>query len=61
LFVFSDNMWKEQSPDTMLLQPALFKGTFTVSEKPADTFLNLQVSIYIFMTFLLYLDKRVTK
>ncbi|CAB4025939.1 beta-galactosidase-1 2, partial [Paramuricea clavata] len=40
--VESDSGWMEESPRTVLSQPALFKGTFTVSGKPADTFLDIE-------------------
>lgn len=33
--------------DIVLSRPALFKGTFTVDGKPADTFLDMHVSIII--------------
>jgi hypothetical protein len=36
----------EESPRTVLSQPALFKGNFTVSGKPADTFLDIEVSMH---------------
>ncbi|XP_028403991.1 beta-galactosidase-1-like protein 2 [Dendronephthya gigantea] len=36
----SDAIWGDTSSDEVLSKPALFKGTFTVSGKPADTFLD---------------------
>ena len=46
IFFYSDTIWGDTSPNEVLSKPALFKGTFTVSGRPADTFLDTQVSIH---------------